>query len=227
MRIGFGHVVLVAGVTLCASACSAPSEPIGSGGAGGVDPSTSSLTCEDLSAFEDPCIACTGAKCCDAFAGCGETCFDCTVDYDPDLCDYDDMFAYVEECQRETCGVECGTAAPGYCSRLCCDDGDCGSGVCDKDVGDPFLGVCAYLDPTECDAPAIAPSNGACVTLDGVDRRCNPITNEGCVASACLVFRAGKYECGPLESNAAPLCGACDLINGPLCGLEAVCWSQP
>lgn len=52
----------------------------------------------------------------------------------------------------------------GTCARYCCDDGDCGTGTCDKTyLGDPNVGLC--VDETmasACDAPDVAPSMGAC-----------------------------------------------------------------
>ena len=52
------------------------------------------------------------------------------------------------------------------CAHYCCDDGDCGTGTCSKDITmDPVVGVCVdKADPTKaaCDAPDISPSGGKC-----------------------------------------------------------------
>lgn len=52
------------------------------------------------------------------------------------------------------------------CAHYCCDDGDCGTGTCNKDIlKDPMVGVCVdKADATKpaCDAPAVSPSKGSC-----------------------------------------------------------------
>lgn len=65
------------------------------------------------------------------------------------------------------------------CARFCCDDADCGSGVCELDPNIVYagvlanandkIGVCLTEHPTDggfgtpaCDAPAVSPSKGAC-----------------------------------------------------------------
>lgn len=66
------------------------------------------------------------------------------------------------------------TCLDGQCMKYCCDDGDCGTGVCEKSyyaVPDAPVGVCitAASDPMmpdpACDAPQPSPSNGSCVNL--------------------------------------------------------------
>ncbi|MBN4050129.1 hypothetical protein JYT28_00075 [Desulfobulbus sp. AH-315-M07] len=79
--------------------------------------------------------------------------------------------------------MTCMTVVPaGICTRYCCDDGDCGPmGTCDKMIFAPYgvtnVGLCVSSDgsggggvggggPVPCvDVPVIAPSNGACVTV--------------------------------------------------------------
>jgi hypothetical protein len=58
-------------------------------------------------------------------------------------------------------------AAGGTCAHYCCDDGDCGTGTCNKDIiMDPNVGVCIDAAmKAACDAPVMSPSNGSCVTL--------------------------------------------------------------
>jgi hypothetical protein len=55
----------------------------------------------------------------------------------------------------------------GQCARYCCDDGDCGSGKCDKTNLTEGVGYCVAMGdagPTgpACDAPSVAPSGGGC-----------------------------------------------------------------
>jgi hypothetical protein len=54
------------------------------------------------------------------------------------------------------------------CTKFCCDDGDCGTGTCNKDLtADPKVGICVAADmmAAACDAPLMSPSNGACFTI--------------------------------------------------------------
>lgn len=57
------------------------------------------------------------------------------------------------------------------CTRYCCDDGDCGTGKCDMtQIAMGFgVGVCLSGAAPACDAPAVAPSHGACFTGGGAD----------------------------------------------------------
>ena len=50
------------------------------------------------------------------------------------------------------------------CAHYCCDDGDCGTGTCDKALlGDPNVGVCVDdMGAAACDAPVMSPSGGTC-----------------------------------------------------------------
>jgi len=68
-----------------------------------------------------------------------------------------------------------GCSASNGCAKYCCDDGDCGSGKCVKEGQDGPLwggiGVGVCLDAMNtgkaaCDAPAVAPSNGSCITVN-------------------------------------------------------------
>jgi hypothetical protein len=65
------------------------------------------------------------------------------------------------------CGAGTHCAYPSQkCAKTCCDDGDCGTGTCDKTtLGLPSgVGVCMGGGGTPaCDAPATSPSNGSCV----------------------------------------------------------------
>jgi hypothetical protein len=55
----------------------------------------------------------------------------------------------------------------GTCGRYCCDDGDCGTGTCQKGQfsAAPDLGICVGMMGPACDAPVEAPSMGSCVTI--------------------------------------------------------------
>lgn len=71
-------------------------------------------------------------------------------------------------------GMRC-HAASNKCARYCCNDADCGTGKCILDTPTVFgaplanpmdlVGICLDQAGTTpaCDAPAMAPSNGACV----------------------------------------------------------------
>jgi hypothetical protein len=60
-----------------------------------------------------------------------------------------------------------------------------------------------------CIAPAIAPSNGVCVTL-GADTECNPVTNAGCatMAGAACDISGNGFSCKP-PPNIMNVCGVC------------------
>lgn len=69
-------------------------------------------------------------------------------------------------------GLTCG--ATQTCTKFCCDDGDCGTGVCSKldaqgdaRYGGVDLGICMKKghDEPACDAPVSPPSQGACITV--------------------------------------------------------------
>ncbi len=75
-----------------------------------------------------------------------------------------------------------------------------------------------------CDAPVVAPSNGACFTNLGA---CNPIT-----ASPCAVDQGESCDIGPngftcfASDNAQALCQSCDNKGGPFCGATLTCLSD-
>jgi hypothetical protein len=73
-------------------------------------------------------------------------------------------------------GMHCfkGTSTS-QCARYCCNDADCGTGKCVLDqaiafgaplLDDTKLGICLTMDGASpaCDAPAVSPSNGSCIT---------------------------------------------------------------
>ena len=59
------------------------------------------------------------------------------------------------------------------CVKFCCDDGDCGTGTCSKvdseggvRFGGVDVGFCVKdTGKAACDAPAVAPSMGKCITV--------------------------------------------------------------
>jgi hypothetical protein len=58
-----------------------------------------------------------------------------------------DFVGLCEACANDTgtgpyCGPTMGCLTTGLCARYCCDDGDCGSGRCDKDGVPGGVGVC-------------------------------------------------------------------------------------
>lgn len=75
---------------------------------------------------------------------------------------------------KTTACADGSTCMGGKCAKFCCDDGDCGSGVCES-LGAFGVGLCVTSASVEagvpapaCDAPATSPSMGSCVTgLDG------------------------------------------------------------
>jgi hypothetical protein len=59
-----------------------------------------------------------------------------------------------------------------------------------------------------CDAPAVAPSGGACVEVTG-PYTCNPVTNAGCNEPGSVCDAAdGGFTCYS-GNNEAPLCAPC------------------
>jgi hypothetical protein len=60
------------------------------------------------------------------------------------------------------------------CARFCCTDADCGTGTCELDPQKAFdgalanmgdkVGICRSGGAPSCDAPAVAPSKGACLS---------------------------------------------------------------
>lgn len=77
-----------------------------------------------------------------------------------------------------------------------------------------------------CAAPATAPSAGSCVTVDGTNNKCNPVTNQGCntAAGEACDFGASGFECyAAPPANTEALCAACDITNGPACLPTSTC----
>jgi hypothetical protein len=78
-----------------------------------------------------------------------------------------------------------------------------------------------------CNAPAVSPSAGACVTV-AEPIACNPVTNEGCeepAGSTCDANSEGGFSCFPPPNDVA-LCEACDAMNGPFCAPGSTCSGQ-
>ena len=112
------------------------------------------------------CNPVTSAEC----TGSGDA---CDVTSNAYTCLPADGVALCGDCD-ENAGPFCGptmTCLPtGKCARFCCDDGDCGTGVCDMSMLPGGVGVCvtqtddAGTPDAACDAPATAPSGGKCYT---------------------------------------------------------------
>lgn len=91
---------------------------------------------------------------------------------------------------------------------------DAGSNL-DAPIGDDATPT---FDPL-CTAPTNAATNGSCVTIDGTNTTCNPVTNFGCdggAGEACDLGGGSTFQCFPAPNDVA-LCGACDNQNGPFC----------
>lgn len=76
--------------------------------------------------------------------------------------------------------------------------------------------VCESGQDPVCDPPAVAPSMGSCVQIDGTDIQCNPITNEGCDAAAgeaCDGTMAQGFQCYP-DGNTQAVCEPCGDAEG-------------
>lgn len=109
----------------------------------------------------------------------------------------------------------CGTCLQDHCCKELAEAdammgltqalGTCIMTSCSVCIPDPIPGTPA------CTAPAVAPSNGACVTLgNGID--CNPVTNAGCSNGEVCDYAQWGYTCYP-GSNVEPLCGGCGMSN--------------
>jgi hypothetical protein len=111
------------------------------------------------------------------------------------------------------CGQSDGWCAPGMtcveatCARYCCDDGDCGLGVCVKGQVGPGVGYCASLPPA-------IPCEGA--APNGV---CNP-QKETCQCADCApTALCVKDKCttdGMCTVDDSCICPDCD--DSPSCG---------
>lgn len=128
----------------------------GPGGAGGEGGTGGGVVVECNPVTNDGCDSAAG-EACDATAD-GFVCFPAPNDV-----------ALCGECSNSAgpfceAGSTCVGAEGTQCVKYCCDDGDCGSGVCD--TGGGLVGVCVVAaggtEPA-CDAPAVAPSNGSCL----------------------------------------------------------------
>lgn len=76
-----------------------------------------------------------------------------------------------------------------------------------------------------CDAPATAPSGGACLDFETIGHDCNPITNEGCAVDEICDW-GGYFQCYPVEGTEVGLCEPCHGLDGPKCGQGLTCDSD-
>lgn len=141
------------------------------------------------------CGTCLTGSCCDEVAACNahEGCWNkCFATHDETACH----------------GDADGHAL--YHALLVCLEADCST---------------PCLPPTltpACDAPATAPSGGACVTLGG-EIECNPVSSEGCTGAgyACDVTNSGGFQCYP-PPNENAICAACSEADG-FCAAGLTC----
>jgi hypothetical protein len=76
-----------------------------------------------------------------------------------------------------------------------------------------------------CEAPAVAPSGGACLPFEEIGHDCNPITNEGCALDEICDW-GGNFRCYPVEGTEVGLCEPCHGLDGPKCGQGLTCDSD-
>jgi hypothetical protein len=109
-----------------------------------------------------------------------------------------------------------------------CMGGDMASCVADNKAAVDAITACATAScniectktppDATCTVPAVAPSNGSCITLSA-DITCNPVTNAPCAAGeACDFNTANGFLCyPPPPANSEPVCAACSLADGLSC----------
>ncbi|NUP12835.1 MAG: hypothetical protein HOW73_42900 [Polyangiaceae bacterium] len=95
--------------------------------------------------------------------------------------------------------------------------GDCLNAFCtDECLGGPAI------EPS-CDAPAVAPSAGACFTP--AKGGCNPVTNDGCdtAAGEACDFGGDSFQCYPAPNDQALCdeCGAAGFCQGTMTCTDA------
>lgn len=124
-------------------------------------------------------LGCSGTDECDIVAAqdtqeyAGFQCFPAGATDGAKPCDACDGKAKIYCLGTMTCGTAFGLDSK--CTHYCCNDGDCGTGTClaTSSSGDLIpdqkgLGICtdtATKKLAACDAPAVSPSKGSCVTL--------------------------------------------------------------
>ncbi|MEZ4311954.1 MAG: hypothetical protein R3F14_28330 [Polyangiaceae bacterium] len=153
------------------------------------------------SACEADCLSCAGVL--------GGLCGTCAQDH---------CCAEVAACKGDPECIQCISGAPGSpgcagnaaaTAALACLGASCGAECSDQPRGGG------------CDAPAMAPSGGACVVLGGAVM-CNPVTNEGCdsLLGETCDRAGGGFACQPAPWNKG-LCESCAM--GDRCGPGLVC----
>jgi hypothetical protein len=139
---------------------------------------------------------------------------------------------------------ECGLCVEGQCCvplQACLQDDTCSACLragsedpsCDANDLIAAINACAAelcpglcttgTDPV-CDPPAVAPSMGACVEIDGAGIKCNPITNDGCdtaAGEACDGTETMGFSCFP-DGNTQAVCEPCGDADG-YCQPGATC----
>lgn len=144
------------------------------------------------------------------------------------------------ECEGKLNGTSCGDCMEGQCCQHlgeCLEDEAClnclvnpasNPDLCAEE-NFPFAKLIACKDdlctnqcaPASCDAPAMPPSNGTCLTLGGTIA-CNPMTNEGCdlAAGEACDFSPDGFTCYPVSQN--EICQPCGQNDG-FCAPGMVC----
>jgi hypothetical protein len=148
----------------------------------------------------DPCIDCLTASCCGELAKCNEDSAGSCLD------------CYAGQDMSDDCAA---SPTNGLLTALyACSQSKCGT-------------TCAPNLTPACDAPATAPSAGACFTVPSGG--CNPVTDMGCpTAGDTCDNTMGGFKCySPPPANTAATCAACDLNNGPACVPGNTCVTTP
>jgi hypothetical protein len=170
--------------TCCAQAAVCYADPTCTGCAAGT-PSSPASCATGMTPAWDALLACMTAQCngpCVAHstcnpvtnAGCGDAGAACDLDQDGVFVCFPGPTPapLCASCSNENGPYCSGTShcleqgGGGRCARYCCDDGDCGAGVCDMGSLPGGVGVCvvmldAGVDP-ECSESATVPSHGFC-----------------------------------------------------------------
>lgn len=142
--------------------------------------------------------------------------------------------------------MECETClVSACCTELedCAVRGNClacsepGGPVCDDKALEPADALlnCTVLNckatcleglVPDCNAPVVAPSGGACVTVGGLPFMCNPVSNEACNTSggqACdFNFQSSSLVCYP-PPNEGKTCDSCGTDPNSYCSAGNTC----
>jgi hypothetical protein len=177
-------------------ACGSDEATPGTGGGSGSGGGAPTIQCDGIIAFSAmECASCATQSCCAEIAACGEDA-DCMACFDG---------------VASACGAAAADALNSCITTSCSMPCQGGTSSVSVGPGPGAGGGPARLPPPICDPPIPSPSHGSCVALGGMVK-CNPVTNEGCNASAseaCDVDQLlGGFSCFGPPNNAA-ICAAC------------------